>query len=217
MSRAGFERERAEMVRRQLVDQGIRDPRVLEAMERIPRHAFMPAACWDEAYAPRAVEIGAGQTISQPFMVATMSETLALTGDETVLEIGTGSGYQGAILGWLAHTVISVERIASLAFSARRALAGLGLDRVHVVVGDGSQPEFLQAGFDRIIVTAAAPRVPRALLDLLADPGRLVCPVGSESMQVLQIVDRARGEDVVSTSTPCRFVPLLGGQGFRVS
>lgn len=203
------------MVRRQLQDQGIRDPRVLEAMERIPRHRFLPADHWDLAYAPRAVDIGAGQTISQPYMVATMSESLALTGDETVLEIGTGSGYQAAILGWLAHHVITVERIERLARGARQALSSLGLDRVQVVVGDGSAPSFVQAGFDCIIVTAAAPRVPSALLELLADPGRMVCPVGTESMQVLHVIERDRGVDTVRTTTACRFVPLLGEQGFR--
>lgn len=214
MSASGFERERAEMVQRQLHAQGVRDPRVLEAMERIPRHAFMPTERWDEAYAPRAVEIGEGQTISQPYMVATMSASLAMTGNETVLEIGTGSGYQAAILAWLAHTVVTVERFATLARRARRSLAGIGVRSVHVVVGDGSAPYFLQAGFDRIIVTAAAPRIPTVLLELLADPGLLVCPVGDASLQVLQIVRRDRGVDHVHTSTACRFVPLVGEGGF---
>ena len=215
MNTGGFERERRDMVERQLAGQGIRDPRVLEAMERIPRHAFMPEEAWELAYAPRAVDIGAGQTISQPYMVATMTEALELDGSETVLEIGTGSGYQAAILGWLSHTVVTVERIESLARRARGPLRAIGAGNVHVVVGDGSAPHFVQAGFERILVTAAAPRVPKGLLELLADPGRLVCPVGDDALQVLHVVDRQGGQDHLRTTTACRFVPLVGEEGLR--
>jgi protein-L-isoaspartate(D-aspartate) O-methyltransferase len=207
-------RLRYEMVERQLVPEGVTDPRVLEAMERIPRHRFMPPDVQDLAYAPQAVDIGEGQTISQPLMVGSMTQALGLGGRETVLEIGTGSGYQAAILGWLATRVVSIERIAPLAERARAALESVGIHNVEVLVGDGSDPSFVDGKFDRILVTAAAPGITEAWLDHLADPGVLVCPVGDRDLQVIKVVRRSGGQDRVETGTACRFVPLIGRHGF---
>ena len=211
---ASFRRLRMEMVERQLLREGITDPRVLEAMERIPRHAFMPPDTHDLAYAPQAVDIGEGQTISQPLMVGSMTQALGLSGRESVLEIGTGSGYQAAVLGWLAARVVSVERIPSLAARASEALREQGLDRVEVLVGDGSDPSFVEGCFDRILVTAAAPEITSAWLDRLNDPGILVCPVGDLDLQVIKVVIREGGSDRIETGTACRFVPLIGRAGF---
>jgi protein-L-isoaspartate(D-aspartate) O-methyltransferase len=211
---ASFRRRRSEMVERQLLREGITDPRVLEAMERIPRHAFMPPDTHDLAYAPQAVDIGEGQTISQPLMVASMTQALGLSGRESVLEIGTGSGYQAAVLGWLAARVVSVERIPTLAARANQALREQGLHRVEVLVGDGSDPSFLEGCFDRILVTAAAPEITATWLDRLNDPGILVCPVGDRDLQVIKVVLREGGADRFETGTACRFVPLIGRAGF---
>jgi protein-L-isoaspartate(D-aspartate) O-methyltransferase len=208
--------EREAMVRRQLRAQGIRDERVLAAMLELPRHRFLPPEEWDLAYRPQAVGIGAGQTISQPYIVARMSELLELRGGECVLEIGTGSGYQAAVLAKLGARVVSVERIASLARSARRTLAELDLaGRVDLVIGDGSQPHFLRARFDAIIVTAAAPRIALSWRDLLANGGRLVCPIGDRDWQRLVRVRRQGSEFELEEGVPCRFVPLLGAEGFH--
>ena len=211
----GFEVQRRAMVERQLADMGIRDPRVLEAMERVPRHAFVPEDLWDRAYDPTALEIGGGQTISQPYMVATMTEALELRDGESVLEIGTGSGYQAAILAWLGCWVVTIERIAELALTAAEPLRALGLNTIDQVVGDGSAPHFLRMRFDRIVVTAAAPAVPPALLERLAEGGRLVVPTGPADVQRIQIVDRTRDGLRTTTGTACRFVPLIGEQGFH--
>ena len=172
------------MVRHQLEQQGVRDPRVLEAMERIPRHRFLPEEIWDLAYRPQAVDIQSGQTMSQPYMVAIMTETLELSGRERVLEVGTGSGYQAAILAYLADEVVTIERIEELARRARENLEAQGLHRVRVLHGDGSDAEGVDGEFDRILVTAAAPHLSRSLLDRLRDPGILVCPVGDRDLQV---------------------------------
>lgn len=206
--------ERRNMVDHQLRQAGIADERVLGAMEAMPRHAFLDASQWDEAYQPRAVPIGQGQTISQPFMVALMTERLEVAGGENVLEIGTGSGYQAAVLALMGARVVTIERIPELAHRARHALLGLGLGEVDVVVGDGSSAAPLRGRFDRIVVTAAAPALPPSLLDHLADPGILVCPVGDRDLQVLEIVRREGGRDRVERSCACRFVPLLGEEGF---
>jgi protein-L-isoaspartate(D-aspartate) O-methyltransferase len=202
------------MVRHQLAQQGIKDPRVLEAMGEIPRHEFVGTERWNEAYLPRAVPIGEGQTISQPYMVALMTELLELTGDEWVLEVGTGSGYQAAILARLARGVVTVERIPPLAATSKRLLDALAPPPVHVVVGDGSLGSPTRVLFDRIMVTAGAPEVPPALLAQLADPGILVCPVGDRSLQILHRVVRRNGVDHLDQTCPCRFVPLLGGGGW---
>lgn len=203
------------MVRHQLEQQGVRDPRVLEAMERIPRHRFLPEEIWDLAYRPQAVDIESGQTMSQPYMVATMTEALELSGRERVLEVGTGSGYQAAVLAYLAAEVVTIERIEALVSRARENLHQQGLHHVRVLLGDGSDAEGVEGDFDRILVTAAAPHLSRSLLDRLRDPGILVCPVGDRDLQVLTKVVREGGEDRVENGVACRFVPLLGERGFE--
>lgn len=205
---------RSAMVANQLAGRGIRDPRVLEAMGRVPREEFVPAGDRPRAYADQALPIGAGQTISQPFMVAMMSEALGLRGGERVLEIGTGSGYQAAILGELAREVISIERLPRMAEDARQRLAALGYRNVEIRVADGSlgQPE--GAPYDAILVAAGAPGVPRALKAQLADGGRMVIPVGPQGRQALTIVRRTGDTFVESTGEGCVFVPLIGEEGW---
>jgi protein-L-isoaspartate(D-aspartate) O-methyltransferase len=195
----------------QLVARGIRDPRVLDAMRRVPREAFVPESSQALAYADRALPIGSGQTISQPFMVAVMTEALGLQGAERVLEIGTGSGYQAAILAELAAEVITIERRAELADEARRIIVSLGYSNVDVVVGDGTLGLASRAPFDRILVTAGAPRVPEALTQQLsADGGRLVIPVGPPEQQWLKVITRDGDRFDDSTREACVFVPLVG-------
>jgi protein-L-isoaspartate(D-aspartate) O-methyltransferase len=195
----------------QLVARGIGDSRVLDAMRRVRRELFVPAPSQPLAYTDRALPIGSGQTISQPFMVAAMTEALMLEGTEHVLEIGTGSGYQAAILAELAAHVVTVERRPELAGAARATLASLGYKNVEVVVGDGTLGLGDRAPFDRILVTAGAPHVPEALTRQLSDQrGRLVIPVGTPAQQWLTIVVRD-GERLTETlRDACVFVPLLG-------
>ena len=205
---------RERMVTEQIAGRGIRDPRVLAAMRDVPRHLFVPESAQDEAYEDRPLPIGEGQTISQPYMVAAMSAALEAGPSHRVLEIGTGSGYQAAILGRLAGSVVTVERRAALAARARETLASLGCHNIAVVVGDGSIGYPTQAPYDRILVTAGAPAVPEALTDQLADRGRLVIPVGSEGYQRLMIVDR-QGERLSDREGEgCVFVPLIGVYGW---
>jgi protein-L-isoaspartate(D-aspartate) O-methyltransferase len=205
---------RSAMVAQQLAGRGIRDPRVLDAMGRVPREAFVPAWERARAYADQALSIGEGQTISQPFMVAIMSEALDLVGTERVLEIGTGSGYQAAILGQLAREVISVERLEALAEAARQRLEALGHHNVRVCVGDGSVGYPQGAPYDAILVAAGAPRVPEALKAQLAPDGRLVVPVGPLGHQALTLV-RREGETFSETAREnCVFVPLVGREGW---
>lgn len=209
-------KHRREMVETQLARRGIRDPRVLDAMAHIPRELFLPPDQADDAYADGAFNIGCGQTISQPYMVALMAELLELRGDEIVLEVGAGSGYHAAVLAALARRVYSIEVVPELAAQARRNLdaAGYGA-QVTVVCGDGSKgyPEAMP--YDAISVAAAAPEVPHALLEQLADPGRLVIPVGSREDQDLRLVVKSNGRLSSHTATLCRFVPLLGEQGWN--
>ena len=208
-------RERAAMVGSQLRRRGIADERVLAAMGTVPREAFVePSARW-MAYDDAALPIAAGQSISQPYMVAQMTELLAVEPGDRILEIGTGSGYQAAILATLGAEVLSIERHAELAEAARLRLAALGLDdRVTIRVGDGSVGAAADAPFDGIVVTAAAPRIPEALLDQLAEGGRLVIPVGSRSRQRLILATR-RGNDWEQHSEgDCVFVPLVGAGGW---
>ncbi len=186
--------ERLLMVEEQLRARGIRDERVLDAMARVPRHEFVPAEHRGEAYEDHPLPIGEGQTISQPFVVAAMLEALALRREDVALEVGTGSGYETAVLAELVGTVYSVERIASLAERARAVLARLGYGNVTVVHGDGSQGLPDAAPFDAIVVSAAAPQVPASLIGQLRDGGRLVIPVGSGFAQELQLV-RKIGDD----------------------
>lgn len=208
------EAERREMVEHQIRRRGVHDQRVLAAMEKVPRHRFLPNPSDPAAYDDMPLPIGAGQTISQPFMVALMTEALALTGSERVLEIGTGSGYQAAILAELAAEVISIERHSQLADRARRILLELGYVNVIVLAGDGTLGHPEQAPYDRIIVTAAAPRIAQPWLDQLSDGGRLVAPVGDRWSQTLKMVTR-RGQQVVSEDHGgCVFVPLIGEHGW---
>ncbi len=202
------------MVRSQLQRRGITDARVLQAMREVPRHLFVPPEWRHEAYSDRPLPIGDEQTISQPYMVAIMTQSLALQGHEHVLEIGTGSGYQAAVLSRLAAHVSSIEYFADLADSARALLQRLGYINVEVIVGDGGLGLPAQAPYDGIIVAAAAPHVPQPLLAQLAEGGRLVIPVGSATSQELFIITR-RGDDYAQErSVPCRFVPLLGEEGW---
>lgn len=202
------------MVDLQLRRRGIEDEAVLAAMGSVPRELFVPEDRLDLAYEDSALPIGEGQTISQPFMVARTCELAALQGRERVLEVGAGSGYQAAILGRLARSVVAIERIPSLAAGARAALEAAGADNVRVVVGDGSIGAPDDAPFDRIVVAAAAPSVPPALLDQLADGGRLVIPVGPRYMQRIQVIEKQRGSFRESDADGCVFVPLIGAQGW---
>jgi protein-L-isoaspartate(D-aspartate) O-methyltransferase len=204
------------MVDEQLRARGIDDERVLAAMSTLPRNVFMPAPMRDQAYQDHAVPIGFDATISQPFVVGWMSEALALGGNERVLEIGTGSGYQAAVLSRLAREVYTIERMPVLARRARFTLRALGLGNVHVFVGDGSVGLPAHAPYDAIVVTAAAPSVPDELLAQLAPRGRLVVPVGAAAMQSLRVIRR---DDEGRVSSRDRgavvFVPLVGERGFR--
>jgi len=196
-----------------LARRGIRDKRVLAAMAAVPREQFVPAAQRRQAYADRALSIGHGQTISQPFMVASMLEPLELDGGR-VLDVGTGSGYQAAVLSELADEVVTIERVPELADQARRTLERAGYANVDVRVGDGTLGVPERAPFDGIVVAAAAPAVPEALYDQLALGGRIVVPVGSRDEQWLEIVERSTAGPRRRRTVPCRFVPLLGSAGF---
>ena len=198
-----------------LRDRGIKDPRVLAALRSVPRHRLVPEALRHQAYGESALPIGERQTISAPQVVAAMSEALALRGDETVLEIGTGSAYQAAILSRLAERVISIERIPDLASRARSALDACGITNVVVFLGDGSRGWPAEAPYDGIVVTAAAPTVPEPLLDQLAPGGRLVGPFGErDEQELLRITRRPDGEFERKKLGRCRFVDLLGEHGW---
>ena len=201
---------RREMVASQIEARGICDPRVLAAIESVPREQFVPPSMQHLAYEDRALAIEAEQTISQPYIVAFMTNALRLEEDHKVLEVGTGSGYQTAIISRLTHRVYTVERIAALSRAAKERLAVLGYQNVHQRVGDGALGWEEESPFDRIIVTAAAPAVPPALIEQLADGGRLVIPVGSAEQQRLMILDRRPGRIVERPSIPCRFVKFVG-------
>ncbi len=203
------------MVRSQLIQRKIRDARTLEAMRRVPREAFVPEKVRGSAYDDRPLPIGENQTISQPYMVALMTEALELTGGETVLEIGTGSGYQTAVLAEIVKTVFSIERIGPLADSARALLQQLGYANVTVLVGDGTLGAAEHAPFDAIIVTAGSPGVPLSLKEQLADGGRLVIPVGSRGYQELNRIRRQGNDFITENLGGCVFVPLIGVQGWE--
>jgi protein-L-isoaspartate(D-aspartate) O-methyltransferase len=207
-------RARGQMVETQIAARGIRDERVLAAMREIPRHLFVPGAAVLEAYADRPLPIGEGQTISQPYMVAAMTAALAPGAGHHVLEIGTGSGYQTAILATLSRSIVTIERHARLAEHAAQTLAALGITNVRVVVGDGSVGFAPEAPYDRILVTAGAPAVPETLRAQLADHGRLVVPVGSEGLQHLIRIDRHGSTFSETEGEGCVFVPLVGQQGW---
>jgi protein-L-isoaspartate(D-aspartate) O-methyltransferase len=202
------------MVEEQLRARGIGDERVLAAMARVPRELFVPERLRDRAYDDAALPIGGGQTISQPYMVARICEVLALRGGERVLDVGTGSGYQAAVLAELAAEVHTIERLASLADQARDALGRAGYAHVHVHVGDGSLGLPEAAPFAAIAVAAAAPDVPASLYAQLVPGGRLAIPVGGRGGQELQLVVRSPEGPAVLRSVSCRFVPLVGAEGF---
>ncbi|MEX2106828.1 MAG: protein-L-isoaspartate(D-aspartate) O-methyltransferase [Solirubrobacterales bacterium] len=211
---ADFAARRAKMVERQLRGRGIRDERVLVAMATVPRETFVPSRERHRAYADSALPIGEAQTISQPWIVAAICQALELNGSERVLEVGTGSGYSAAVLSLLAGEVVSIERHGRLARAARGALASLGVRNVEILVGDGSRGVPERAPFDAIAVHAAAPAPPPALIAQLADGGRLVVPVASDSTEVLTVL-RRRGEEIETEAIgSCRFVPLIGEEGF---
>jgi protein-L-isoaspartate(D-aspartate) O-methyltransferase len=210
-----FAAERFAMVERQLRERGIHDERLLAAMYKVPRHEFVSRQSWGEAYADHPVPIGEQQTTSQPYMIAAMIQAVQIRPEDRVLEIGAGSGYQTAVLAELASQVFGVERYESLADAARETLERLGYRNVKIVAGDGSLGLPEAAPYDAIVVSAAAPRIPPALTEQLARGGRLVIPVGDSQQQVVQLAQRDQeGNVTVRTLEGCRFVPLIGQQGF---
>lgn len=215
-----FDFARKKMVQEQILARGISDRLVIDAMLKIPRHLFVQEAMAAQAYSDSPLPIGEKQTISQPYMVALMTELLSLTGNEKVLEIGTGSGYQTAILATLADRVYSAERIRPLALRARKCLDSLKLFNVMLRINDNEGSPIgweEEAPFDAIIVTAGAPNVPKILTDQLSPCGRLVIPVGTDSdQQLIKITRNSAGELESTTSVGCRFVPLIGRQGWQV-
>ncbi|GAC1337097.1 MAG: protein-L-isoaspartate(D-aspartate) O-methyltransferase [Isosphaeraceae bacterium] len=195
--------------------QGFKDPRVLEVISSLPRERFVPPESRSRARQDRAISIGFEQTISQPYMVAVMTRELELTGTERVLEIGTGSGYQTAVLSKLAAEVFTIERLPTLSLRARAVLDGIGIDNVRFMIGDGSLGWPGEAPFDRIIVTAASPRVPRRLGRQLAEGGTLVAPIGTVREQLLDVITKVNGELHRNPILTCRFVKLIGVEGWK--
>jgi protein-L-isoaspartate(D-aspartate) O-methyltransferase len=211
---ADFAALRVRMVERQLRGRGIVDERVLAAMAAVPREAFVPPSLRHRAYADSALPIEEGQTISQPWIVAAICQALELTGAERVLEVGTGSGYSACVLSLLAAEVVSVERHEPLALQARETLASLAVTNVELRIGDGSRGVPDRAPFEAIAVHATAPAAPPALVAQLAEGGRLVVPIATETVDLLTLL-RRRGEEMeTETIGPCRFVPLVGEEGF---
>jgi protein-L-isoaspartate(D-aspartate) O-methyltransferase len=212
-----YESQRLEMIEKQLRRRGVTDAAVLAAMAKVPRHEFVPVELQDRAYEDVPLPIGGGQTISQPYIVGAMTASLRLLGQEKVLEIGTGCGYQAVVLSHLAREVITIERRPDLASAAAATLTRLGCSNVHVHCGDGTLglPEL--APFDAILVAAGAPSIPRPLLMQLSDAGRMILPVGGEEQQDLQLIEKL-GESFQKTMLEgCRFVPLVGHYGWQKS
>ena len=203
-----------EMIKFDLQERGIHDPRALAAFRRVDRIHFVSLLERAHAYDDRALIISHGQTLSQPYMVGLMTQELHLTGAERVLEIGTGSGYQTGILACLAKEIYTVERIEYLATTAEDRLLGLGFANIFFHLGDGSRGWSEHAPFDRIIVTAACPRIPQALINQLAEGGSIVAPVGPPDSQLLMIGEKKSGRLNIRTSTPCVFVKLIGSEGY---
>lgn len=210
-----FQNQRRQMVEQQLMKRGIADRRVLEAFIKVPRHLFVQEAMQHRAYDDNPLPIGQGQTISQPLMVALMTQALNLKGTERVLEIGTGSGYQAAILAELASQVFTVERIEVLARRARQVLDGLRYHNIAIKIGDGTLGWAEHSPYHRIIVTAGAPQVPKAYWDQLAEGGIMAIPVGDSSFQSLQVIEKKEGREVRSDHGGCTFVPLVGKYGWN--
>jgi protein-L-isoaspartate(D-aspartate) O-methyltransferase len=209
-----FENLREHMVKTQLIPRGIKDQRVLSAMKKVPRHRFVDEHMQARAYDDMALSIGDGQTISQPYMVAIMTELLDLQGTEKILEIGTGSGYQAAVLSQIAHEVYTVERIESLAKKAEARFRSLGYSNVFVKIDDGSLGWTEKAPFDRIIITAGTPEIPKPVLDQLSEGGIIIAPVGDRFSQQLLKGVKAKGRIIETRHTPCVFVPLIGQHGW---
>ena len=210
-----YQDERERMVETQIARRGIRDERVLSAMRSVKRHLFIDEEAWPWAYADGPLRISCGQTISQPFIVALMTDLLKIEPDHCVLDVGTGSGYQAAVLGELGAEVHTIERHADLAKTAEEKLGDLGYQNISVHIGDGTQGLEAFAPFDRILVAAAAPSVPDPLLDQLAEGGRLVIPVGSRFSQVLEVWSRTGKKFQKKSNIPVVFVPLIGKDGWR--
>ena len=210
-----MQKVRDRMVEEQLIPRGIHDPKTLEAMRRVPRHLFVEDALQNQAYGDFPLPIGRGQTISQPYIVALMTQALGLQGHESILEIGTGSGYQAAILSLICEKVYTVERIDSLLVKARNIFDRLHYLNILTKLDDGTNgwPEY--GPYDAIIVTAGGPKVPEPLLDQLTDPGILVIPVGDQGMQNLQLVTKREGAITEKTIEYVRFVNLIGSHGWR--
>lgn len=207
-------RDRQQMVESQLRARGIADPRLLEAFSSVPRHEFLPEKSQPEAYEDHPLPIGEGQTISQPYIVAVTLDALALRPSQVVLEIGTGSGYQTALLAQLTKYVYSIERYPALAARAQAALLRLGYSNVLVLVGDGSKGLAECAPYDAIVVAAAAPRIPGPLFQQLREGGSMVIPIGPADVQELDMVRKHNGAPMVTVLEGCRFVPLIGEQGY---
>jgi protein-L-isoaspartate(D-aspartate) O-methyltransferase len=210
-----FEYERKWMIEHQLRKRGIKDEQVLEAMAQVPRHLFVDESIISRAYDDNALPIGDGQTISQPYMVALMTEMLALTGSERVLEIGTGSGYQACILARLAAEVYTIERIESLCLEAQSRFKALNIKNIHCILQNGSLGYPQAAPYDAIVVTAASPLIPEPMVNQLKVGGRLVIPVGDKFSQILYRVEKKPDKIITTTSTPCVFVPLIGEYGWK--
>jgi protein-L-isoaspartate(D-aspartate) O-methyltransferase len=212
-----FAQARENMVQKQLVARGIRDPKVLSALGEVPRHLFVDESLRDEAYDDNPLPIGEGQTISQPYMVAVMTELLGLRDSDRVLEIGTGSGYQAAVLSCICHWVYTVERFSFLSERARRIISACNYRNISFRVADGTQGWAEEAPFDGIIVTAGAPRIPQTLVAQLAPGGRLIIPVGNRFSQTLKRFTRGDDGDTIESFTGCRFVDLIGEHGWSPS
>ncbi len=210
-----FEKERLRMVEEQIAGRGVKDERVLAAMRKVQRHEFLPEAIRSMAYQDSALPLGEAQTISQPYMVGLMTELLELKGSERVLEIGTGSGYQAAVLAELSEKVYTVERIKLLADLARASLDRLGYRSVAIKVYDGTYGWKEMAPFDAILVTAGAPDIPASLIDQLKEGGRIVIPVGGRFGQTLMKIVKTSQGTVTERSIPCVFVPLIGNHGWK--
>jgi protein-L-isoaspartate(D-aspartate) O-methyltransferase len=203
------------MVETQIASRGVKDERVLSAMRSVPRHLFVPAAYRGVAYSDCPLPIGRGQTISQPYIVAVMTELLALKPEDRVLEIGAGSGYQAAILANLAKSVISIERISEVAEIARENLSRIGISNVKIITGDGTLGYPEQAPYDAVLITAATPEVPAPLIEQLADGGRLIAPVGSRDLQELVRITKRKDQVIRELFGGVVFVPLLGRYGWN--
>ena len=209
-----YVRARERMVQEQLVSRGIEDSQVLRAMAAIPRHLFVESALWHRAYEDRPLPIGANQTISQPYMVARMAEALELKGTESVLEVGTGSGYAAAVLGELCAGVFSIEMVEELAWKARALLSSLGYANVSVLVGDGTLGWEQHAPYDAVVISAAAPGIPRPLIEQLKTPGHLVFPMGEKELQTLVRIRKDSAGIREEYLGECQFVKLRGEHGW---